>query len=54
LADRLEHTFERRLRLDWARLRHDRYVVRNDVTGHIVQVSNRLNPHWKTPVRETC
>jgi hypothetical protein len=27
LADRLDHTFERRLRLGWARLRHDRYTA---------------------------
>lgn len=25
------------------------YVVRNDVSGDIVQVSNRLDPNWKSP-----
>ncbi len=25
------------------------YVVRNDLSGDIVQVSNRLDPNWKAP-----
>lgn len=25
------------------------YVVRNERTGDVVQVSDRLNPHWKAP-----
>jgi filamentous hemagglutinin len=25
------------------------YVVRNDQTGEIVQVSDRNNPNWKSP-----
>ncbi|WP_429244211.1 colicin E5-related ribonuclease [Luteibacter sp. 621] len=25
------------------------YVVRNDVTGDIVQISNRNDPGWKAP-----
>ena len=25
------------------------YLVRNDATGNIVQVSNRLDPNWKAP-----
>lgn len=25
------------------------YIVRNDVTGDIVQISNRNDPNWKSP-----
>jgi hypothetical protein len=25
------------------------YVVRNNRTGDIVQISNRLNPNWRAP-----
>lgn len=25
------------------------YVVRNDVTGEIVQISNRNDPNWQSP-----
>lgn len=25
------------------------YIIRNDTTGDIVQISNRNDPHWQAP-----
>ena len=55
---RIVETIDMRWRADGSR-RHDpakayiredgHYIVRNEVDGTIVQISNRNKPHWKSP-----
>ena len=55
---RIVETRDRRWRIDGSRrdeparayLREDgHYVVRNEVTGTLVQISNRNKPNWRSP-----